>query len=254
VKAKYGAASLIIANNVLAHVPDIHDFIEGFKILLARNGTITFEFPELSRLIEFREFDTIYHEHYSYLSLTALMPILRVHQLRAIRSEAIETHGGSLRLVVVRDEDSRVEDETIAATVYREVRYNPLDESLMNNFRADVTEIKSKLIAELSDLKQSGKLVAGYGAAAKGNTLLNFAEIDSSLISFVVDKNPIKQGKFLPGSRIPVFHPKELERRKPDVIIIFPWNIESEIKEELAKLELEGCRYLVAIPSPRYTQ
>ncbi|CAH0357001.1 class I SAM-dependent methyltransferase [Sphingobium sp. CECT 9361] len=246
--AARGHASLTAANNVLAHVPDINDFAEGFSILLAPEGIATFEFPHLVNLINQCQFDTIYHEHYSYLSLTAVTKIFAAKGMRIFDVEKIPTHGGSLRVYLCLN----------AATTHPETPAVPLilaeegDEGVNTSqyyetLAVRAEKIKLDLLEFLITQKKSGKSVAAYGAAAKGNTLLNFAGVHSDLIDFVCDAAPSKQGQYLPGSHIPILSPKALYERKPDFVLILPWNIREEIVSQ-HRVGDWGARFVVAVP------
>ena len=243
---------LMVANNVLAHVPDIHDFIAGFSTLISPDGLITFEFPHLLNLIEGNLFDTIYHEHYSYLSITALLPIFSHHDLKIIDVEKIKTHGGSLRIFVARKSSEWVVSEVVDAIVRQESEFDPRSEPIQEKLRLNTVNVKIDLLEELIKLKKEGKVVAAYGAAAKGNTLLNYAGIDSDLIAYVVDLNPHKQNKFLPGSRIPVVGLDYLIESKPDVLLVLPWNIAMEVKSQLSDMVDKGLRLVRALPKLEY--
>ena len=243
---------MIIANNVLAHVPNIHDFIEGFSILLADDGVITFEFPHLLNLIKLNQFDTIYHEHYSYLSLTALEPIFEKHGLKTVSVDKLETHGGSLRLTLVKNDSySEVKNE-VYETLEDEKKYDPLNFEIVARFQEHAEQVRDDLLKNLRDAQTQGLKVAAYGAAAKGNTLLNYSMINNDLISYVVDLNPNKQGKFLPGSHIPVVSEVALRENKPDVLLVLPWNLANEIKIQLNWLLDGGTKFLRAIPKVEY--
>lgn len=243
---------LIIANNVLAHVPDIHDFVAGFSSLISPDGLITFEFPHLLNLIKRNLFDTIYHEHYSYLSITALMPIFSNHQLKIIDVEELSTHGGSLRIFVAKKNSKWVASEAVDTVVKQESEYDPRSELIQAKLRDETINVKIDLLQELIKLRKEGKIVAAYGAAAKGNTLLNYAGIDSDLIEYVVDLNPHKQNKLLPGSRIPVVDLDYLIRSKPDVLLVLPWNIAIEVKSQLSDMVDKGLLLLRALPKLEY--
>jgi SAM-dependent methyltransferase len=245
-------AKLIIANNVLAHVPNIHDFIEGFSILLADDGFITFEFPHLLNLIKLNQFDTIYHEHYSYLSLTALNPIFKKHELKIVEVEKIETHGGSLRVTLVKARYNYLVQKSVYEILEEETKYDPLNVDLMFKFQESAKVIQLELVKELKTAKEQGFKVAAYGAAAKGNTLLNYSQIKTDLVSYVVDLNPNKQGKYLPGSHIPVVSEAALRENKPDVLLVLPWNLATEIKNQLNWLSDCGTKFLRAIPKVEY--
>lgn len=243
---------LMIGNNVLAHVPDIHDFIEGFSKLIADDGLITFEFPHLVNLIINNEFDTIYHEHYSYLSITALMPIIEKYGLKLVDIENLSTHGGSVRVYLVKEQSSWKINDSVKLTLMEEAMYDPRNKMIRESVQARAFQVKKDLINELIKCKRSGIRVAAYGAAAKGNTLLNYAEIGSDLIEYVVDLNPHKQGKFLPGSRIPVVGIEELKSNTPEVILVLPWNLAKEIKEQLSLQMSQRVKLLRAVPSLEY--
>jgi SAM-dependent methyltransferase len=243
---------LMIGNNVLAHVPDIHDFIEGFSKLIADDGLITFEFPHLVNLINNNEFDTIYHEHYSYLSITALMPIVEKYGLKFVDIEKLSTHGGSIRVYLVKEQSSWKINDSVKFTLMEESTHDPRSKIIRESVQARAFQVKEDLVNELIKCKRSGIRVAAYGAAAKGNTLLNYAEIGSDLIEYVVDLNPHKQGKFLPGSRIPVVGIEELKSNTPEVILVLPWNLAKEIKEQLSLHMSQRVKLLRAVPSLEY--
>ena len=248
--AKQGKqADLMVANNVLAHVPDINDFVSGFKILLKPNGLATFEFPHLLRLIKENQFDTIYHEHFSYLSLTALDNVFKKNGLQIFDVEECPTHGGSLRIFAQRLDFGQfaVTEKTI------ELRNYEKDVGLNNNeffkgFQKKADLLKDRLLDFLITAKRDGKKVIAYGAAAKGNTLLNFAGVKSDLIEFVVDKSPYKQGKYLPGSRIVIFNEDKIRESRPDYILILPWNIKNEVTSQISYVRDWGCKFMVAVP------
>ena len=248
----YAKPRLMIANNVLAHVPDIHDFIAGFAVLLRDDGVVTFEFPHLLNLIKLNQFDTIYHEHYSYLSLTSLEPIFEKHGLKTVSVDKLETHGGSLRLTLVKNDSySEVKNE-VNETLEDEKKYDPLNFEVVARFQEHTEQVRDDLLKTLRDAQKQGLKVAAYGAAAKGNTLLNDAMINTDLISYVVDLNPNKQGKFLPGSHIPVVSELALREKKPDVLLVLPWNLANEIKIQLNWLSDGGTKFLRAIPKVEY--
>lgn len=244
--------TLMVANNVLAHVPDINDFVAGFGILLSEEGIATFEFPHLSKLIENNEFDTIYHEHYSYLSVEALNGVFERHGLHIYDVELLSTHGGSLRLYVSHAGFKEKKVSELGRVADIEKKWSPRTLDVVEKFRERSFSVKLNLIDELIRLKRDGKKVAGYGAAAKGNTLLNYCGIHSDLIEYVVDRNPAKQSKLLPGSRIPVLDLSHLLVDKPDVILILPWNLAEEIHSDLKVMLPEKVEYLTAIPELRY--
>lgn len=243
---------LMIANNVLAHVPDIHDFIAGFEILLEDNGVVTFEFPHVLNLILLNQFDTIYHEHYSYLSVTALRPIFAKHGLRIFDLAHLETHGGSLRIFVCRSNSEFKEEEIVEECVNKESLNDPRLKEVSSKLQSSALKIKAELLAEIERIKKDGKTVAAYGAAAKGNTLLNYLNINSSSIDYVVDRNPHKQGKYLPGSRIPIVDENHLNDFPPDVLLILPWNLAVELTQQLDYLKKQGVKFLRAIPHLEY--
>jgi SAM-dependent methyltransferase len=244
------AADLIIANNVLAHVPDINDFVAGFKCLLKPTGTITVEFPHLMRLVENTEFDTIYHEHYSYLSLLTVRSIFETHGLRVYDVEELTTHGGSLRVYATHEENSALRDArgAVESLVSREEAAGMKSMGYYRGFQNRVAKVKLDFLSFLVGARLAGKSVAAYGAAAKGNTFLNFCGIKSDLIDFVVDASTSKQGKFLPGSHVPVTTEDALRKRKPDYIIILPWNLEEEITKQLSYTRQWGAMFVVAVP------
>jgi len=243
---------LIIANNVLAHVPDLHDFIKGFSILIADDGLITFEFPHLFNLIKNNQFDTIYHEHYSYLSITALVPIFKKYNLQIIEVEKIDTHGGSLRIFVKKSSDVRIVGKSVSEIISQEMLLDPRNHMVLSNLQKKVIQVKIDLISELIECKKNGLRVIAYGAAAKGNTLLNYSKIDSDLIECVVDLNPNKQDKFTPGSRIPILGEAILKNNPPDVVLILPWNISTEVTAQLSYLRKSGTKFFRAIPNIEY--
>jgi hypothetical protein len=253
-KLKTGGYSpkLMTANNVLAHVPDINSFISGFSILLDENGVVTFEFPLLMNLIKNFQFDTIYHEHYSYLSLTSLIPIFENNGLKVFDVSHLDTHGGSVRLFVAKTNSNKKISESISKLLEEEKKFDPRDLELISFFQSSVSKIKRDLIKELDQQKSKSKSIAAYGAAAKGNTLLNYCGITSKEISYVVDLNPNKQGKFMPGSGIPIVDEQALIDSPPDVLLILPWNLSAEIKHQLKYLEISGTKFLRAIPKVEY--
>ena len=250
--ASYPKPRLMIGNNVLAHVPDIHDFVAGFATLLDGEGVITFEFPHLLNLILLNQFDTIYHEHFSYLSLTALKPIFEKHGLRIFDVEQLQTHGGSLRIYVCKARSSWKEELSVEEILRAEGSADPRSEVVATEVQTRSRRVKSDLIAEITKLKGSGLKIAAYGAAAKGNTLLNYAGIKADTIDYVVDRNPHKQGKYLPGSHIPIVSEEHLRANPPDVLLILPWNLATEIGSQLEYLKIQGVRFLRAIPSLEY--
>ena len=242
-------ADLTAANNVLAHVPDINDFVAGFTVLLKPNGVATFEFPYLMRLMAENQFDTIYHEHFSYLSLTAVQRIFTANGLTVFDVEEHPTHGGSLRVFAQRtDTGNQPITDRVAQLLLQEETVGVRTEKYYSAFQLRAEKVKDDFVAFLIDAKRQGKSMAAYGAAAKGNTLMNFAAIGSDLIQYVVDKNPAKQGKYMPGSQIPIVEPITLENHRPDYLIILPWNIANEVKEQNAPLAKLGTRFVTAVP------
>jgi SAM-dependent methyltransferase len=243
-------ADLIAGNNVYAHVPDINDFTEGLRIALKPGGTITLEFPHLLRLIEQNQFDTVYHEHFSYLSLTAVERIFARAGLRVLDVEEIPTHGGSLRVYGCHTDDPRPSTPAVRAMLDRETAFGLRDLATYQGFQRKADKVRDDFRAFLEEQKRARKTVAAYGAAAKGNTLLNYAGIDKSLIEFVCDAAPSKQGKFLPGSHIPILEPAALARRKPDWVVILPWNIAEEVRQQ-QPVGKWGGKFVVAVPDLR---
>ena len=243
---------LMIGNNVLAHVPDIHDFIKGFSLLIADEGLITFEFPHLLNLIKKTQFDTIYHEHYSYLSVTALLPIFAQHGLRIINVEKLLTHGGSLRVFVAKNTSSWIVHESVRATIAEESQYDPRDLRIYETLQRRVEGIRHNLLSELIKCKKDGKSISAYGAAAKGVTLLNYCGISNDLIDYVFDLNPNKQGKFLPGSQIPIVGINVFDMKIPDILLVLPWNLSIEIKSQLSSYLKSGMKTVRAIPKVEY--
>jgi len=241
-------ADLILGNNVLAHVPDINDFIKGLKIALKPQGIITMEFPHLLNLIEQNQFDTIYHEHYSYLSLISTMQIFKAHGLQIYDAQELSTHGGSLRIYAASIESSYPPTERLNAIIHKEsvAQLHTLDGYRKFQMKAD--KVKDDFLAFLSNARLNNKKVVGYGAAAKGNTLLNYCKVTSDMIEFVVDKAPLKVNKFLPGSHIPIVTEDNIKTLKPDFVIIFPWNIKDEIIEQLAYIREWNGKFVIAIP------
>jgi SAM-dependent methyltransferase len=243
-------ADLILGNNVLAHVPDINDFVKGVKIALKPTGVNTFEFPHLCSLVGYSQFDTIYHEHFSYLSLTAVKAIFEAQGLEIFDVQELPTHGGSLRVFSKHKADSSKPIEpAVQAMLDKEAALGVNTLGYYQGFQAKVDEIKYQLWSFLIEQHRLGKKVIGYGAAAKGNTLLNYAGVKGNdLIKFVVDASPYKQGKLLPGARIPVVSKEEITAYKPDYIIIFPWNLKDEVMQQHAYARDWGARFVVFIP------
>lgn len=247
-KTSYPRADLIIGNNVYAHVPDINDFTLGIKTLLAPGGIVTLEFPHLLRLISECQFDTIYHEHYSYLSLKTVIRIFDLAGLRVFRVEKLSTHGGSLRVFGCHADDSRETEESISQMLQEEEAFNLEARETYEDFERRAIDVRNRFVEFLIEKQRLGQLVVGYGAAAKGNTLLNFSGIKKDLLPIVFDAASSKQNMFLPGTRIPVKDPKHLRKLKPSVIIIFPWNLAAEITGVLSEAGANESEVWVALP------
>jgi SAM-dependent methyltransferase len=247
-------ADLITANNVLAHVPDINDFVSGFSRLLKQNGVATFEFPHLLSLVRKNQFDTVYHEHYSYLSLTSVQKIFATNGLTIFDVEELPTHGGSLRVFAQRTDTRKFTTElSVNAFLEKEKKEGITTKDFYNDFQQHAETVKNNVLAFLIDAKRQGKMVAGYGAAAKANTLFNFAGVRPDLVLYIVDKNPAKQNRFMPGSHIPIVDEAHLKRNKPDYILILPWNIKVEVIEQLAYAQDWGAKFVVAVPNLQIT-
>ncbi len=246
---KYKKADLLLGNNVLAHVPDINDFVGGMKIMLAKEGVITMEFPHLQRLIEENQFDTIYHEHFSYLSFTTVNEIFAHHGITLFHVEELPTHGGSIRIFGRHTEDeSKPVRTTVTELLSREENLGFKTVDFYTRFEEQVKETKRKLIEFLIQAKREGKTVVGYGAPGKGNTLLNYCGIRTDFLDYTVDRSPHKQGNFLPGTRIPIYAPEKIAETKPDYILILPWNLKKEISEQMAYVKEWGGRFVIPIP------
>ncbi len=242
-------ADLMAANNVLAHVPDINDFLAGFATLLKPRGVATFEFPHLLRMIAENQFDTIYHEHYSYLSLTAVDTIFAANGLAVFDVQELSTHGGSLRVFAQRtDTGQQARSRRVEEVLEREMRAGLATAAAYHELQARAETVKDDFVSFLIDAKRAGKRVAAYGAAAKGNTLMNFAGCRRDLIAYVVDRNPAKQGKFMPGSRIPIVGEESIDRGRPDYVVILPWNLKSEVTAQLDRVRQWGGRFVTAVP------
>lgn len=244
-------ADLIIGNNVYAHVPDINDFTAGLKTALKPAGTITLEFPHLLSLMRLNQFDTVYHEHYSYLSLQSVKAIFAKAGLRVYDVEQIPTHGGSLRVYGCHADDSRADGTAVARILAEEIAGGLQELATYQRFQLEADKVKNNLLAFLLEARQSGKSVAAYGAAAKGNTLMNYAGVKPDLVSFVCDAAVAKQGKFMPGSHIPILPPEELRERKPDFVVILPWNIADEVVKANEFVREWGGKFVVAVPALR---
>lgn len=243
------AADLLLGNNVLAHVPDLNDFVAGMKILLKRGGVITMEFPHLMRLIEENQWDTIYHEHFSYFSFLTVSRVFDAHGLRLFDVEELPTHGGSLRIFGCHADDPEKAETTAAAELRERERaagYERIETYLAYGRR--VEQDKRQILQFLIDLKQQGKRIAGYGAPAKGNTLLNYCGIGRDFIDYTCDLNPHKQGHYLPGSHIPILAPEAIMQDRPDVVLILPWNLKDEVAQQLAGIHDWGGRFAARTP------
>lgn len=242
-------ADLIAGNNVYAHVPDINDFTRGLKAALKPGGTITLEFPHLMRLIEQAQFDTIYHEHFSYLSLYTVSRIFEAAGLRVFDVVELPTHGGSLRVFGCHREDPRPTNDAVPTLLQREDQAGLRRINTYLGFQQHAEKVKDDLLGFLLECKRDGKRVAAYGAAAKGNTLLNFAGVGPDLLPLVCDAAKAKQGKLMPGSHIPICPPETLDQVEPDYILVLPWNLSAEIRQQLAAHSTRGCRFVTAVPS-----
>jgi hypothetical protein len=242
-------ADLLIGNNVLAQVPDINDFVMGMKILLSKKGVITMEFPHLIRLMEENQFDTIYHEHFSYFSLYSVERIFSAHGLKIFDVDQISTHGGSLRIYACHH-DNRELNASLRIEELREQesQFGINNISFYKTFEGQVKETKRKLLEFLIDIKRQGKTVAGYGAPGKGNTLLNYCGIREDFLDYTVDRNPFKHGKYLPGTRIPIFTPEKIAETRPDYVLLLPWNLRTELVEQLSYVREWGAKFIVPIP------
>lgn len=249
--AKGQAADLIAGNNVYAHVPDINDFTKGLKEALKPGGTITLEFPHLMELIAHNQFDTVYHEHFSYLSLQAVARIFAAARLRVFDVEQLPTHGGSLRVYGCHADDARTDTPAVAAMLAREEAAGLRNLATYRTFQHKADKVKDDFVTWLIEQKRAGRRVAAYGAAAKGCTLLNYAGIKPDLIAYVCDAAPAKQGKFLPGSHIPILPPAAIAQDKPDIIVILPWNIAAEVRGQLSDARGWGARFVTAVPELR---
>ena len=248
-------ADLVVANNVLAHVPSINDFVAGFTRLLKPQGVATFEFPHLLRMVQENQFDTAYHEHYSYLSLTVVEHIFALNGLSVFDVEELQTHGGSLRIFAQRsDSGTHALTRNVAQLLKSEADAGMAAATFYSGFQTRAEKVKDDLLAFLIEAKHQGLKVAAYGAAAKGNTLLNFAGVRPDLLPYVVDRNPAKQGKFMPGSRIPIVDEAHLNVHQPDRILILPWNLRKEVMAQLAYTQQWGGQFVTAVPAFAVTQ
>lgn len=241
-------ADLIAGNNVYAHVPDINDFTLGLAAALKSEGVITLEFPHLMRLVEFCQFDTVYHEHYSYLSLLSVSRIFAAAGLRVFDVEEMPTHGGSLRVYGCREASKHPQTPAVEALLAEERRRGMDKAAFYSEFQPRADRLKDGFLQFLLDAKNQGHSIAGYGAAAKGNTLLNYAGVKQDLLPFVVDAAPSKQGKLMPGSHIPILHPDVLNDQRPDYVVILPWNIADEVRAQLSNLAKAGTKFVTAVP------
>ncbi len=231
-------------------MPDINDFVGGFAAILKPAGVSTFEFPHLLRLVSENQFDTIYHEHYSYLSLTAVKRIFERNGLSVFDVEELPTHGGSLRVYAQRkDTGARETSPNVAKLLDREMAAGMTSVAFYNGFQDKANRVKNDFLAFLIEAQRAGKTVAGYGAAAKGNTLMNYAGVRPDLLSYVVDRNPAKQDKFLPGCRLPIVSEERLKQTRPDYVVILPWNLRTEVIEQLAYIREWGGQFVTAVPS-----
>ena len=247
-------ADLIIGNNVFAHVPDINNFVEGLKIMLNDDGVITLEFPHLLQLIKKNQFDTIYHEHLSYFSLYTVKKIFSAHDLQIFDVEELSTHGGSLRIFAKHKRNLKIETSiNVESVLKKEKEYGLLKISFYKNFNDNVKKTRNDFLEFLDKAKSNNAKIVCYGAPAKGNTFLNYCKINPEIIDFTVDKNPHKQGKFLPGTHIPIKHPSEIINVKPDYVIILPWNLENEIKNEISFIRDWNAKFVIAIPEVQIT-
>jgi SAM-dependent methyltransferase len=244
-------ADLMIANNVLAHVPDINDFAAGFEVLLKPEGVITFEFPHLLKLIEQNQYDTIYHEHFSYLSYIAVKAVMERHGLRIFDVDRVSTHGGSLRIYGCHRDSAHAETGNVATLLKDELAAGLDKLDTYEQFGEKVKKLKRNVLSFLIGLKDQNKSIVGYGAAAKGNTMLNYCGLGVDFIDFVADKNPYKQGKLLPGTHIPVLPPEHIDAARPDYILILPWNLRDEVVSQLSDIRKWGGRFITAIPDIR---
>jgi hypothetical protein len=242
-------ADLIAGNNVLAQVPDLNDFVAGMTILLRPEGMITLEFPHLEKLIDENQFDTIYHEHFSYFSCTTIDFMARRHRLKLVDVEEFPTHGGSLRVYLAHEASAHTPSPAVMALLNREERRGFRDLPAYGSFSERVKRTKRELLAALIEIKDSGKTICGYGAPGKGNTLLNYCGIGPDFVDFTVDRNPYKHGRFTPGMHIPILPVEEIDRARPDYILILPWNLKQEITKQMSHVGEWGAKFIVPIPS-----
>jgi SAM-dependent methyltransferase len=250
IRSRGQQADLLAANNVLAHTPHINDFVAGVARVLAPSGVATFEFPHLLRLLEDNQFDTIYHEHFSYLSLHAVERLFDRHGLAVFDIEQLPTHGGSLRVYAQLKSGVRPTSARVADVLEQERTGGLLDAKRYASFREQVAETKRRLLTLLVELKRDGKRIVGYGAPAKGNTLLNYCGVRTDFIDYTVDSNPQKQGRFLPGTRIPIHAPERILADRPEYVLILPWNLREEIMAQLRSAREWGAKFIIPIPVP----
>lgn len=241
-------ADLLLGNNVFAHVPDINDFSRGLKAALKPGGTLTLEFPHLLRLIERVQFDTVYHEHFSYLSLYSVRRILEAVGLRIYDAEELTTHGGSLRIFACHGDDPRSRAAAVDVVLQAEANAGLRELAVYSGFQARADRVKNDLLSFLLEQKRAGRRVAAYGAAAKGNTILNYAGIKPDLLPCVFDAAPSKQGKYLPGSHVPIRSPRDLDEIRPDLLLVLPWNIAEEVMKQNERIREWGGRFITAVP------
>jgi SAM-dependent methyltransferase len=246
--AQHRHADLIVANNVLAHVPDLNDFVAGLARALASQGVVTAEFPHLQQLVAQRQFDTVYHEHFSYFSLHVVCKVFAAHGLRIWDVEQLPTHGGSLRIWAAHADSDYSDTDAVTALLASERTAGMLTMDYYRGFQAQADAVKNDLLSFLLQQRREGRKIAGYGAAAKGNTLLNYAGVRPDLLPYVVDASPHKQGRYLPGSRVPVADEERLRAEQPDIVLILPWNLRREITEQLAYIRGWGGRFATAVP------
>lgn len=242
-------ADLIAANNVLAHVPDINDFVGGFKILLKPEGIVTCEFPHLERLMADNQFDTIYHEHFSYLSVVAILRLAEQHNLRLVDVEELPTHGGSLRIYLAHANSAHATNPRVAALLERELKLGFRTLQGYTGYAEKVQRTKRELLSFLIAAKNEGKKICGYGAPGKGNTLLNYCGIGNDFLDFTVDRNPYKHGQFTPGMHIPIKPVEAIDEARPDYILILPWNLKTEITAQMRHVGKWGAKFVVPIPT-----
>ena len=252
---KKQTVDLLIGNNVLAHVPNINDFVEGIKLILKPNGIATIEVPHLLKLIEQNEFDTIYHEHFSYFSLITAKKIFEYHGLKIFDVEELSTHGGSLRLYITHFDNNQINKSTeVDLIIEKEKKFGLTQINTYENFSKNIIQIKINLLNFIEKTKKNSKTLVCYGAPAKGNTLLNYCGLSKTQIDYTVDKNPSKQNLFLPGTHIPIFSPEKIKETKPDFILILPWNLQEEILNELNYVKSWGCQFIISIPEVKVLQ